>query len=110
MFAIAASPAPQKRAQAPFTAAEKALLAQGRRLYEKYSCRACHGEKGVGVGDLRRAYVKYSDEQIRNYIRNPRAGGNQIMPVFGALIPESDFPALIAYVKRLGEEAAYYDK
>ena len=76
---------------------------QGAKLYVKYSCKSCHGEKGVGVGDLRQARQKYTDEQMISYICNPKQFGNMKMPAFGGVIAEGDFKPLIAYVKLLGE-------
>jgi len=75
---------------------------QGAKLYAKYSCKSCHGDKGVGVGDLRKAGEKYTDEQMVLYISNPKQFGNMKMPAFAGIIPENDFKPLIGYVKLLG--------
>ncbi len=88
---------------------DKKKLATGKELFKKYSCSACHGEKGFGVGDLRKAYLKYSDEQIISYIKNPAAYNNLKMPRFETMIAADDYPALVAYVKHLGksQDAAF---
>jgi mono/diheme cytochrome c family protein len=77
-------------------------LTLGKKYYEQYACGACHGEKGVAMGDLRQAH-RYTDEQLQAYIRNPRAFGNFRMPVFAEVIAPEDYPALIAYVKWPGK-------
>ena len=61
--------------------------------------------KGVLQGDLTKAYAKYTDEQMRNYIINPRAFGNLKMPVYGRIIPAQDYPALLQNIRFLGEKA-----
>jgi mono/diheme cytochrome c family protein len=84
---------------------KKAVLTAGRKLYEKYSCNSCHGSDGVAQGDLRQAYKKFSDEQLKNMIKNPRDYANYKMPVYKGIIPDEDYKALIAYVKWLGEKS-----
>lgn len=83
---------------------KKAEQKTGARLYAKYSCKSCHGEKGVGTGDLRQALQKYTDDQLIAYISNPKQFGNVKMPAFSGVIAEADFKPLIAYVKLLGEK------
>lgn len=89
-------------------AAAKAAKAErelGAKLYEKYSCRSCHGEKGKAQGDLTAAYEKYNDDQMKSYIKNPVKFGNYKMPVFSDIIPDADYKPLLAYIKWLGKEA-----
>jgi mono/diheme cytochrome c family protein len=83
---------------------KKAEQQTGARLYAKYSCKSCHGDKGVGTGDLRQARQKYTDDQLIAYISNPKQFGNMKMPAFSGVIAEVDFKPLIAYVKLLGEK------
>jgi mono/diheme cytochrome c family protein len=78
----------------------------GELVFKKYHCNACHGDKGVGVGDLRKAWQKYNDEQLRAYISNPPAFNNPKMPVFGPIIADQDWPLLLQYVRKLGKDAA----
>lgn len=77
-------------------------------LYARYGCRSCHGENGVGVGDLRQAHRKYrTDAELEARIRHPEAfkPGTR-MPAFDRTIPATEFPPLLAHVRRLGEAAA----
>ena len=79
---------------------------KGAKLYQKYSCTGCHGTTGKGVGDLRKAYTKYSDTQIIELLRNPKKyNPNTTMPSFDGLIKEDDYPVLVEYVKKLGKKA-----
>ena len=48
-----------------------APLAEGKKHYQQYGCGACHGQERVAVGDLRKASVKYTDQQLQAYIANP---------------------------------------
>jgi mono/diheme cytochrome c family protein len=82
---------------------KKASRSAGAKLYVKYACKSCHGDKGVGVGDLRKAGQKYTDEQLVTYISNPKQFGNTKMPAFAGVIAEADFKPLIEYVKLLGQ-------
>ncbi len=78
---------------------------EGKKLYYKYGCPACHGDHGVGIGDLRKAAVHYpTDAQLVAWIRNPSSfkPGTK-MPTWDGVIAEGDYPALIAYVKELGQ-------
>jgi mono/diheme cytochrome c family protein len=77
----------------------------GTKLYVKYACQSCHGETGIGAADLRQASRKYTDEQLKAYISNPKSFGNEKMPVYSKVIKKEDYTALIAYVKQLGESS-----
>ena len=80
----------------------------GKKLYYKYGCPACHGDHGVGIGDLRRAVEHYpTDAQLVAWIKNPSSfkPGTK-MPTWDGVIAETDYPALIAYVKELGASSA----
>jgi mono/diheme cytochrome c family protein len=77
---------------------------EGKRLYYRYGCPACHGDNGVGVGDLRKAAEHYpTDAQLVAWIKNPSSfkPGTK-MPTWDGVIPEAEYPALVAYVKELG--------
>ena len=44
----------------------------GKQTYYRYGCPACHGDSGVGVGDLRQAAAHYpTDAQLEAWIKNP---------------------------------------
>jgi mono/diheme cytochrome c family protein len=85
--------------------AQKAERELGAKLYVKYSCGSCHGNKGKAQGDLTAAYDKYNDEQLKSYIKNPVKFGNYKMPVYSDIISEEDYKPLLAYIKWLGIEA-----
>ncbi|MGH9364824.1 MAG: c-type cytochrome [Thermoanaerobaculia bacterium] len=77
---------------------------EGKKLYYKYGCPSCHGDNGVGIGDLRKAAAHYpTDAQLVAWIKNPSTfkPGTK-MPTWDGVIPDGDYPALIAYVKELG--------
>ena len=88
----------------PARAQVAADASQGKKLYYSYGCPSCHGDNGVGIGDLRKAAVHYpTDEQLVAWIKNPSTfkPGTK-MPTWDGVIAEGDYPALIAYVKELG--------
>ena len=46
----------------------------GKQVYYKYSCNSCHGDTGLGLYDLRRAWKKYpTDAELIAYIKDPSA-------------------------------------
>ncbi len=80
----------------------------GQKIYYKYGCNSCHGENGVGIGDLRGAYKKYAtDEALRAWIRNaPSFKPDTKMPTWDGVIAENEYPPLLKYVRKLGQDAA----
>lgn len=82
-----------------------AALADGKAIYHKYGCTSCHGETGVGIGDLRRAKVDFpADSSVQAWIRNPSAvRPDTKMPSFQGVIKDEEFGPLIAYVRELGK-------
>lgn len=89
-------------ARAPY--AETPAGSDGKALYVKYACFSCHGDKGVGVGDLRKARTDYPDDaQLRAWIENaPAIKPGTVMPRFHGVIAEADYAPLIRYVRDLG--------
>jgi mono/diheme cytochrome c family protein len=88
----------------PAPRAVAADSSDGKKLYYKYGCPSCHGDHGVGIGDLRKAAEHYpTDSQLVAWIKNPSSfkPGTK-MPTWDGVISETDYPALIAYVKELG--------
>jgi cytochrome c553 len=79
----------------------------GQKIYYKYGCNSCHGENGVGTGDLRGAYKKYAtDEGLKAWIANaPSIKPDTKMPTWQGVIAEDEYPALMQYVRRLGQDA-----
>jgi mono/diheme cytochrome c family protein len=96
-----------KRVHAVSRSARAAVAAdasEGKKLYYRYGCPACHGDNGVGIGDLRKAAEHYpTDAQLVAWIKNPSSfkPGTK-MPTWDGVIAETEYPALIAYVKELG--------
>jgi cytochrome c551/c552 len=87
---------------APHTAGVGA--SQGKQLYYHYGCNSCHGDNGVGVGDLRRAAQDYpTDPQLEAFIRHaPSFKPGTKMPAWQGIIAETDYAPLIAYLRELG--------
>jgi cytochrome c2 len=88
----------------PAPRAVAADASEGKKLYYKYGCPSCHGDHGVGIGDLRKAVEHYpTDAQLVAWIKNPSSfkPGTK-MPTWDGVIAEGDYPPLIAYVKELG--------
>jgi mono/diheme cytochrome c family protein len=81
-----------------------ASASEGERIYTQAGCASCHGKTGVGVADLRKAAEHYPDDaRLIAWIKNPEAIKPGVkMPAWEGVIPEKDFPPLIAYVKELG--------
>lgn len=94
------------------------LAEQGKVVYEKKGCVACHSVDGTTkVGPTHKGLfgskveladgrtVTADENYIRNHIENPQAntvkGFNPVMPTFKGLISETEMNALIAYIKSL---------
>ncbi len=99
-------------------AAQLTLVDQGKAVYEKKGCVACHSVDGtlkvgpshkglfgtqVELADGRKVIA--DENYIRNHIENPQSntvkGFNPVMPTFKGLISETEMNALIAYIKSL---------
>jgi mono/diheme cytochrome c family protein len=79
----------------------------GKQTYYRYGCPSCHGDSGVGLADLRKATEHYpTDSELEAWIENPSSlkPGTK-MPTWDGVIQESEYPALIDYVKELGANA-----
>lgn len=93
---ISAGPSvPQKKDRPP-----------GEALYRKYRCISCHGSKGTGPFNLTDSRMEFTYDNLRKYIDNPGAFGNQQMPSFEGKIPEKDYKDMIDYVIKLKNDAA----
>ncbi len=78
---------------------------EGKMLFQKYNCAACHQVYGLGgyLGpDLTTVAQKYPNE---TYIRSLLSTGNQTMPAYHFSDAEKD--ALIAYFKHLNNYAPH---
>ena len=66
-------PAIHKRRHASPPPAVAASASDGQKIYYKYGCNSCHGETGVGVGDLRVADKKYATDDALDGVDPQRA-------------------------------------
>jgi mono/diheme cytochrome c family protein len=75
----------------------------GKALYYRYGCNSCHGDNGLGVGDLRRATQDFpTDAELEAFIRHaPSFKPGSKMPAWNGIISEGDYAPLIAYVREL---------
>jgi mono/diheme cytochrome c family protein len=84
---------------------EEELVAgdDGKKIYYKYGCPACHGDNGVGIGDLRKATQHYpTDEKLLGWLKNaPAIKPETKMPQWEGVIKPEEFGPLLAYVKTL---------
>jgi mono/diheme cytochrome c family protein len=76
---------------------------EGEKLYYKYSCNSCHGTKGVGICDVRKASEHYpTDEKLSEFLHD--AGKFVVdtkMPTWNGIIADSEFPAIISFIHKL---------
>ena len=93
---------PVKRAEPP--AMEGSA---GKKLYYRYGCYGCHGDNGVGTADLRKSREHYpTDDAVTAWIKNaPAIKPGTRMPQWEGVIPEAEYPPLVAYVRELGDKA-----
>lgn len=96
-------PAIRKTRPARRTIVVEAREGQGKQVFYKYSCNSCHGDTGVGLYDLRRAWKKYpTDAELIAYIKDPSAKVPGVkMPTWEGTIEESEYAPLVDYVKTL---------
>jgi mono/diheme cytochrome c family protein len=84
-----------------------ATATEGEKLYIKYACASCHGNKGVGICDLRQASKTYdTDEKLTAYIKDASkfVPGTK-MPTWEGIIPDAELPPIIAFVHQLEKDA-----
>jgi mono/diheme cytochrome c family protein len=100
-------PAIHKRRHPNPPIAVAANASDGQKIYYKYGCNSCHGEKGVGIGDLRGAHKKYAtDEALKAWIRNaPSFKPDTRMPTWDGVIADNEYAPLLQYVRKLGQDA-----
>ena len=82
-----------------------AALSDGKAIYHKYGCIACHGETGVGLGDLTRSKIDFpADSSLKAWIQNPPAFKPMTkMPPFKDIIQDAEYAPLMAYVRQLSD-------
>ncbi|PYS56282.1 MAG: hypothetical protein DMG13_00375 [Acidobacteria bacterium] len=79
----------------------------GKELYLKYSCYACHGYSAQTGNGARLVSTKLNQQGFTNYIRNPRTNG---MPTYTAkVVPDQQAADLFAYIKTFKEPPAAKD-
>ena len=80
-------------------------LSDGKAIYHKYGCIACHGETGVGLGDLTRSKIDFpADSSLRAWIQNPPSFKPMTkMPPFKGIIQDAEYAPLMAYVRQLSD-------
>jgi ubiquinol-cytochrome c reductase cytochrome b subunit len=79
------------------------LAAAGKKVYERESCDACHGDNGVGTAaapKLTGVTAQKPAEELSNLLRHPTAKmiEGEMKPVD---MPDEDLKALVAYIKSL---------
>ncbi len=82
-----------------------AALSDGKEIYHKYGCIACHGETGVGLGDLTRSKIDFpTDSSLMAWIKNPPSFKPMTkMPPFNGIIQDAEYVPLMAYVRQLSD-------
>jgi mono/diheme cytochrome c family protein len=94
---------PRKATEQPPPYAGGSEMSEGKRIYQKYACQACHGDTGDGVCNLRQAAKKYpTDAALRAFIERPQAQvpGSR-MPRWEGVIQEAEYPLLLDYLRTL---------
>ena len=81
----------------------------GEALYKKYRCISCHGSKGTKPFNLTDSKIEFTYDNLRRYIDNPGAFGNQRMPPFKGRISESEYKSVVGYLIKLKNDAAKAD-
>jgi cytochrome c2 len=83
--------------------APAAVAMSGEAIFRSYQCTSCHGDKGLGVCDLRSAGTDYrTDADLAAFIREPsRFVPGTKMPTWNGVLRDADYPPLIAYVRSL---------
>lgn len=77
---------------------------QGKDLFTKYSCYACHGFSGQNGNGARLVPMKFAQAAFIAYVRNPPRA-NQ-MPSFSAkVLSDMDLADIYAYIKSLPDSA-----
>jgi ubiquinol-cytochrome c reductase cytochrome c subunit len=71
----------------------------GKELYLKYSCYACHGYDGHGGAGARLVPMRLTVERFSSYVHNPR----QMPPYTTRVLSDAQLADLLAYIKSLPE-------
>jgi mono/diheme cytochrome c family protein len=78
----------------------------GKKLYYKYACYSCHGERGVGTADLRQNRKTWpTDDGLKAWLKNaPALKPDTRMPAWDGVIAENEYDPLIRYVRELSTD------
>ncbi len=95
---------PAIRHAIPRPAPEPMAQVDGKRLYERYGCISCHGDDGVGTGDLRQAAQHFpTREALKAWLQDaPKIRPGTRMPGWRGVIAEEHYEPLIDHVLQLG--------
>jgi len=77
----------------------------GSQIYHRYGCHTCHGESGIGYGDLRPTKLKYpSNDTLIAFLKDPSAAipGTR-MPRWNGVIKEEEYAPLCDHVRKLAQ-------
>ena len=72
-------------------------VAQGKDLYVKYSCYACHGYDGHGGAGARIVPLPMTAARFTAYVRNPR----RMPPYTEKVLSDAQLADMFAYIKSL---------
>ncbi len=70
------------------------------------NCSRCHGFEGQGSDDgpdLRRVFVKYSEEKVAAVILNGKGEGPDAMPSFGSQLSPEDVSNVVRFLHTLSQ-------
>ena len=73
------------------------MAPQGKELFLRYSCYACHGYDGHGGAGARLVPLSMTVERFTAYVRNPR----RMPPYTEKVLTDAQLADLFAYVKSL---------
>jgi mono/diheme cytochrome c family protein len=96
--ASAQTPAPPPQRSAPTAGNAQ----QGKDLFVKYSCYACHGYDGHGGAGARLVPMRMSLAGFTAYVHNPR----QMPPYTAKVLSDAQLADLFAHIKSLPESPA----
>ncbi len=93
-----------RNAPAPAAPTAGAKL-DGKSLYEQYGCVSCHGDDGVGIGDLREAGEHFpTRETLKLWIQEaPSIRPGTRMPAWKDVIRKEHYDPLMDHVLQLGK-------
>jgi cytochrome c oxidase cbb3-type subunit 3 len=80
----------------------RAVLADGRRLFNWYNCSGCHGDHGGGgMGPSLRDSLWYYGGDEASIFASISQGRQHGMPSWGSKLPQDDIWKIVTYIKSL---------